>query len=130
MVLFLGLILLATSWWAGIKLEWLNDFFSFLLYFIILLVLAWNYKIHAKWLYCNNDIQVLFYFNIFGYQQIIIETNGSTFKKKWMSYKPQNCSFKNGLSLVFSRINQELGGFGLHLTQNGKVLTPDHIEKQ
>ncbi len=130
MIVFLGLILLATSWWAGLELEWLHDFFSFLLYFIILLVLAWNYKIHAKWLYCNNDVQVLYYFNLFGYQQVVIKTHGLTFKKNFISYKPQSCFFDNGLSLVFARINQEVGGFGLHLTKNGAVLTPDHIAKQ
>jgi hypothetical protein len=50
-------------------------------------------------------------------------------KKEFLSYKPQSCSFKGDFSLEFSRLNQELGGFGLHLTQNGKVLKPDHIEK-
>jgi hypothetical protein len=126
---FLGLIFFSTLWWGGLDLEWLHDFFDLLLYVVILVFLAWHYKIKAKWVYCNSDIIVLFYFNLFGYQKVVIKTNGSTMKEEFLSYKPQSCSFNGSFSLEFSRLNQELGGFGLHLNKNGKVLIPDNIEQ-
>ena len=128
LIVFFGLIFIVTLWWAKPDMPWLNDWLDLLLYVVIVVVICWHYKIKASWEYSGNDLAVYFYFNLFGYQKIIVKSGTKAQKKEFLSYSPQVCEFRDKLFLQFTSVNSEVGGFGLYLSSKDEILTPDHID--
>lgn len=123
----IGIILLATSWWFRLDLAWLNDAMEILIYLLMLLIIVWNYKIKVFWKYTDQNTFVDFYSNGLGYQKIVVTSGEFSGVKEYLSYKPKEFTFEPSMKLQFSRINNEIGGFGLHFVKNGEILLPDHV---